>query len=108
MGMALKISGGERLAETKQHFFRVAVSMSEQRNRMRAGRRGENSKRGCVVISIIFSTRTPGSIRGESATPIAKQMMDAAGINRLFLSKKPRIRVVVMARAVKNNFIYPR
>src|SRR5215471_13981563 len=29
--VAIKASGGERLAETKQHFFRAAVSMSEQR-----------------------------------------------------------------------------
>src|SRR5581483_9830459 len=47
-GVALETSGGELLAETKQHFFRAAISMSEQRNRMRAGRCGENSKRGGV------------------------------------------------------------
>src|SRR6185436_12235865 len=47
-GIAIKTSGGERLAETKEHFFRGAHSMSEQRNGMRTRRYGENSKRGCV------------------------------------------------------------
>ena len=34
-----------------------------------------------------------------------KQMMDAAAINRLFLSKKPRIPVVVTAQLAKIFFI---
>ena len=47
-GIGIKTSGGERLAETKQHLFRAAVSMSEERNGMRTRRYGANSKRGCV------------------------------------------------------------
>src|SRR5262249_35287959 len=53
-GVAIKTSGGERLAETKEHFFRAAVSMSEERNGMRAGRCGEKSKRGCVCRQHYF------------------------------------------------------
>src|ERR1041385_8272042 len=46
--IAIKTSGGECFAETKQHFFRAAGSMCEHRLGMRTWRRGENSKRGCV------------------------------------------------------------
>jgi hypothetical protein len=58
-GIALNTSGSERLAETKQHFFRAGGSMSQERNGMRAGRRGEKSKRGCVRAcfeNLIFLT----------------------------------------------------
>ena len=44
-------------------------------------------------------------IRCESTRPTAKQMMDAAAINRLFLSKRPRIPVIVTAQVVKIFFI---
>ena len=47
-GIAIKTSGGERFAETKEHFFRASASMSEERNGMRTRRCGEKSKRGCV------------------------------------------------------------
>ena len=53
-GIAIKTSGGERLAETKEHFFRAAVSMSEERNGMRTRRCGEKSKRGCVCSQHYF------------------------------------------------------
>src|SRR6185503_2561446 len=46
--IAIKTSGGERLAKTKEHFFRGEVSMSQERNGMRPGRRWEKSKRGRV------------------------------------------------------------
>src|SRR5262245_27081339 len=46
--VAIKTSGGECLAKTKEHFFRAAVSMSQQRNGMRTRRCGEKSKRGRV------------------------------------------------------------
>ena len=52
--IAIKTSGGERLAETKAIFFRAGGSMSEQRNRMRTRRCGENSKRGCVCCQHYF------------------------------------------------------
>ena len=52
--IAIKTSGGERLAKTKEHFFRAAVSMSEQRNGMGTRRRGEKSKRGCVCSQHYF------------------------------------------------------
>jgi len=47
----------------------------------------------------------PGSIRCASARPKTKQMKDAAAINRLFLSKKPRIWVVAVAQVFKIFFI---
>src|SRR4051794_15058737 len=47
-GIAIKASGGECFAKTKQHLFRAAVSVSEECNGMRTRRRGEKSKRGCV------------------------------------------------------------
>lgn len=53
-GITIKTSGGKRLAETKEHFFRATVSMSEQRLWMRTGRRGENSQRGCVCRQHYF------------------------------------------------------
>src|SRR4051812_1334160 len=46
--IAIKISGGERLAETKEIFFRTSCSMSQERNRMRPRRCGGKSNRGCV------------------------------------------------------------
>ena len=52
--IAIKTSGAERLAKSKEHFFRAAVSMSEQRNRMWTRRRGEKSKRGCVCRQHYF------------------------------------------------------
>src|SRR5262245_1807710 len=53
-GIAIKTSGGERLADTKEHFFRAAVSMSEERHGMRARRCGEKSKCGCVCSQHYF------------------------------------------------------
>ena len=53
-GIAIKTSGGERLAETKEHFFRAAVTMGEERNGMWAGRCGENSKCGCICSQHYF------------------------------------------------------
>src|SRR5438093_11298589 len=52
--IAIKTSGGERLAETKQHFFRGEVSMSQERNGMRTRRCGEKSNRGCVCSQHYF------------------------------------------------------
>jgi hypothetical protein len=46
--MKSKRDGGERLAETKDIFFRAGSSMGEQCNGMRTRRCGEKSKRGCV------------------------------------------------------------
>ena len=46
--IAIKTSRGECLAKTKQHFFRGEISMSQERNGIRARRRGEKSKRGCI------------------------------------------------------------
>ena len=46
--IAIKTSGGERLAETKHIFLRPGGSMSEQCNGMRTRRCGEKSNRGCV------------------------------------------------------------
>jgi hypothetical protein len=57
--IAIKTSGGERLAETKEHFFRAAVAMSEERNGMRTRRCGENSKRGCVCRQHYFFDANP-------------------------------------------------
>src|SRR4051812_26149603 len=47
-GIAIKTSGSERLAQTKHHLFRAAVSMSQERNGMRTRRGRENSKGRCV------------------------------------------------------------
>src|ERR1041385_262706 len=46
--IAIETGGGEGFAETKQHFFRAAGSMSKQRLGMRPRCCGKNSKRGCV------------------------------------------------------------
>lgn len=67
---------------------------------------GKIRSAGVFVVSIIFSTRTPGSIMCESAAPAPRLMMAAATINRLFLSKKPRIRVIAMAQVAKIFFIF--
>src|SRR4051812_1157097 len=53
-GIAIETSGGERLAETKQHFFRAAVSMSQKRNGMLTRRGGGKSKRGGVCCQHYF------------------------------------------------------
>jgi hypothetical protein len=47
-GIAVKTCGGERLAETKEHFFRGTASVREECNGMRTGRRGGKSKGRCV------------------------------------------------------------
>src|SRR6185436_14736713 len=47
-GIAIETSDGEGLAVAKERLFRAAVSMSEERNGMRAGSCGEKSKRRCV------------------------------------------------------------
>src|SRR5207247_4511354 len=52
--IAIKTSGGERLAKTKEHFFRGEVSMSEEHNGMRTRRCGEKSKRRCVCRQHYF------------------------------------------------------
>src|SRR4051812_41213727 len=53
-GIAIKASGGERLGETKEHFFRAAVSMSEEGNGMRTRRFGEKPQRRCVCSQHYF------------------------------------------------------
>src|ERR1044072_4765870 len=53
-GKAMKASSGECFAETKQHLFRAAVSVSEKRNGMRTRRCGEKSKRGGVCSQHYF------------------------------------------------------
>src|SRR4030095_15784956 len=51
---------------------------------------GESRSAGVFVVSIIFSTRTPGSITCESATPVMKQTAASpAMIQFLLISKSP-------------------
>ena len=89
-GIALKTSGGERFAETKEIFFRAGGSMSQQRDWMRTRRCGEKSERGVFPVSIIFSTRTPSSIICESVTPVMKQTAATpAMIQFRLISKSP-------------------
>ena len=59
-GIAIKTSGGERLAKTKQHLFRGEVSMGQERNGMRTGRCGKKSKRGCVCRQHYFFDANAG------------------------------------------------
>ena len=53
-GIAIKTSGGQRLSEKKEHFFRAAISMSEEGNWMRTRSCREKSKRGCVCSQHYF------------------------------------------------------
>src|SRR5262249_17882829 len=46
--ITIETGGGERLAETKEILLRAGCAMGEQRDRMRARRRGGKSKRGRV------------------------------------------------------------
>src|SRR5258705_6416579 len=51
---------------------------------------GKIRSAGVFVVSIIFSTRTPGSITCESATPVMKQTAATpAKIQFLLISKTP-------------------
>src|SRR6185369_9394132 len=69
------------------------------------GPAGMNLSAGVSSAILTFSTRTPGSIRCESVKPKTKQMRDAAAINRLFLSKNPRIWVAAAAHVFKIFFL---
>src|SRR5688572_13158641 len=51
---------------------------------------GKIRSAGVFIVNITFSTRTPGSIRCESATPVMKQTAATAGmIQFLLISKLP-------------------
>src|SRR5687767_14633173 len=52
--IAIKTSGGQRLAETKEIFFGTGCTMSQQSNGTRTRHCGEKSNRGCVSSQHYF------------------------------------------------------